>query len=125
MVYTNGVFTVIIKCNPKDIVDTYVLVDITGCTLTVEPLCHGPDNNLINEDGSPIFWELLAVHVSIPMRWVTRHTCMRDGGIGVVRSQVPVTNHRLCSFETREEAYGALERIQDAIVNGESFVDLS
>ena len=115
----------IIKCNPKDIVDTYVLVDITGCTLNVEPLCHGPDNNLINEDGSPIFWELLATHLSVPMRWVTRRECMKDGRMNVVKSQIPITCRRLCFFKTREEAYDALARIQDAIVNGDAFVDLS
>ena len=115
----------VIKCNPKDIVDTYVLVDITGCRLSVEPLCHGPENYLINEDGSPIFWELLATHMSVPMHWVTRKQRMIDDRIGVVTSNVPVTIHRLCSFDTREKAYDALKRIQDTIVNGGSFVDLS
>lgn len=115
----------VIKCNPKDIVDTSVLVDITGCVLSVEPLCHGPDDFLIHEDGSPIFWELLATHTSVPMRWVTREQRMKNGSIGVVTSKVPVTNHRLCIFQTREEAYAALERVQVAIMDGSAFIDLS
>lgn len=115
----------LIKCNPKEIVDTYVLVDITGCSLSVEPLCHGPDDFLINEDGSPIFWELLATHLSVPMYWVTREKRMRDGRIGEVGSQLPVTCHRLCIFYTREAAYDALERIQEAITSGIPFIDLS
>lgn len=115
----------VIKCNPKEIVDTYVLVDITGCQLSVEPLCHGPEDTLINEDGSPIFWELLATHLSVPMYWVTREERMKDGRIGKVGSQIPVTQHRLCIFYTREDAYNALERIQEAITNGISFIDLS
>ena len=115
----------VIKCNPKDIVDTYVLVDITGCRLSVEPLCHDPEDLLINEDGSPIFWELLATHLAVPMRWVTREQRMKDGSIGEVGSEVPVTCHRLCFFDTREEAYNALERVQMAIVDGSTFIDLS
>ena len=115
----------VIKCNPKDIVNTYVLVDITGCQLSVEPLCHGPEDFLIHEDGSPIFWELLATHLSVPMRWVTREQRMKDGSIGEVGSQVPVTYYRLCTFDTREEAYNALERVQMAIIDGSTFIDLS
>ena len=115
----------VIKCNPKDIVDTYVLVDITGCRLSVEPLCHDPKDMLIHEDGSPIFWELLATHLSVPMRSVTREQRMRDGSIGEVTSEVPVTCYRLCIFDTREEAYDALERVQMAIIDGSAFIDLS
>ena len=120
-----GSFIVIIKCNPKEIVDTYVLVDITGCSLSVEPLCHDPKDTLINEDGSPIFWELLATHLSVPMCWVTREQRMKDDSIGTVGSQVPITQHRLCIFDTREDGYKALERIQEAITRGISFIDLS
>ena len=115
----------VIKCNPKEIVDTYVLIDITGCRLSVEPLCHGPEDMLINEDGSPIFWELLATHMSVPMRWVTREQRMKNDSIGEVTSEVPVTSCRLCIFQTREEAYDALNRIQVEIMSDSEFIDLS
>ena len=115
----------VIKCNPKDIVDVYVLVDITGCMLSVEPLCHGPNNTLINEDGSPLFWELLATPLSVPMRWVQRPARMRNGSIGEVGSELPVRHQRLCLFDTREEAYDALNRVESAVMSGASFLDLS
>lgn len=102
-----------------------MLVDVTGCRLSVEPLCHDPEDFLINEDGSPIFWELLATHLSVPMRSVTREERMKNGSIGKVTSEVPVTCYRLCIFYTREEAYDALERIQEAITSGIPFIDLS
>ena len=117
--------SMVIKCNPKDIVDVYVLVDITGCMLSIEPYCHNPYGDLMNEDGSPLFWELLATHLSVPMYWVQRSERMKDGSVGEVGSELPVRNQRLCFFETREEAYDALNRVESAIVSGASFLDLS
>ena len=123
--YLRVKFSMFIKCNPKEIVDTHVLVDITGCMLSVEPLCHDEDGALINEDGSPIFWELLATHLSVPMRKITRDEIIKDGSILEITGSVPVTSKRLCIFYTREDGYEALKRIESEIKDGGLFVDLS
>lgn len=116
----------VIKCNPKEIVDEYMLVDITSCMLKIEPLCHDTrDNSLIKEDGSPLFFELLAVHISTPRRWVERLERIKDGTVATIGKELPVTRYRLCIFHTKEEAYEALKQIELAIINGESFLDLS
>ena len=88
----------ILKSNPKELVNTYNLFDISGCELTIEPL----DKHF---DGTPMsavaFWELFA-------------TPLASG-----------EKRRIHFFYTREAAYNAFDEIIKAAEQGKHFCDLT
>ena len=88
----------ILKSNPKELVNTYHLFDVSGCELTLEPRDKFPDGTPTPEI---VFWELFA-------------TPFTSG-----------EKRRVHFFYTREAGYDALAEIAKVAEQGKHFCDLT